>query len=203
MVLQPENRCHSIEAWQSHPSQGRHFLREEEDQGQMGAQASWGSMSDHNRHPLIWSERPGQTFTCPTSQLTPPHCIRCWHSLACGCLPSTGWMYQSHPSQAYSQREWQQDNATRRWWSGNHPASGQEDSPRVDQWEATASPMDVSWSIHWRWVKIPGNVWWVSLLTEWLAGLCAFGGGIDVSASSCHQIADWMTTTTTHRTGIQ
>ena len=30
-----------------------------------------------------------QTVTCPTLQLTPPHHIRNWHSLVCGCLPST------------------------------------------------------------------------------------------------------------------
>ena len=29
-----------------------------------------------------------------------------------------------------------------------HPVSGQEDFPGVDQWEASASPLDVCWSIH-------------------------------------------------------
>ena len=33
-------------------------------QGQIGGQASWGSMSDHDRHPLIWSERPAQKYSC-------------------------------------------------------------------------------------------------------------------------------------------
>ena len=124
MVLWPENRFHRIEAWQSYPSQGRCFLREEEDQGQMGEQASGGSMWDHDRCPLVWSERPTWKFTHPTSQPAPPHCIRSWCSLACGCLPSMRRMYQSHPSQAYSQREWQQDTATRRWWTSDHPALG-------------------------------------------------------------------------------
>ena len=79
------------------------FQMEEEDQGQMGGQASWGSMSDCDRQsPHAWSERPAWKFTCPTSQLAPPHCIRSWHSLVHGCLPSMGQMYQPHPSQAYS-----------------------------------------------------------------------------------------------------
>ena len=42
---------------------------------------------------------------CPTLQPAPPHCVRSWHSLMHGCLPSMGWMYQTHPSQAYSWRE--------------------------------------------------------------------------------------------------
>ena len=50
-VLWLENRCHRFEAWQSCPSQGRHLSREEDDQGQMGGQASQGSTSDHDRHP--------------------------------------------------------------------------------------------------------------------------------------------------------
>ena len=106
------------------------------------------------RHPLIWSERLAWKFMHPTSQPAPIHSIRSWHSLVHGCLPSMGQMYQPHPSQAYSQREWQQDNATRRWWSGNHPASGYEDFPGVDKWEAMASFIDVSQSIHWRWLKM-------------------------------------------------
>ena len=32
--------------------------------------------------------------------------------------------------------------------SDDHPASGLEDFPGVDKWEAMASPMDVNWSIH-------------------------------------------------------
>ena len=124
MVLWPENRCHRIEAWWTHPSQGRCLSREEEDQGQMGGQASWGGVSDCNRHPLIWSERPTWTFTHPTSQLAPPCSVRSWHSLMCGCLPSMGQMYQPHPHQAYSQRDWQQDYTIGRWWSGDHPMSG-------------------------------------------------------------------------------
>ena len=59
----------------------------------------------------------------PTSQPAPPHYIRNWCFPMCGCLPSMGWMYQPHPSPAYSW-EWQQDNTTRRWWSGDHTASG-------------------------------------------------------------------------------
>ena len=31
----------------------------------MGGQASWGSMSNHNRCPLVWSERSAWKFTCP------------------------------------------------------------------------------------------------------------------------------------------
>ena len=50
----------------------------------------------------------------------------------CGCLPSMGQMNQPLPSQAYSWREWQQDYATRRWWSDNHHISGQEDFSGVD-----------------------------------------------------------------------
>ena len=122
-VLQLEDWHHRFETWQSCPGQGRCLSREEEDHGQMGEQASGGSVSDHDRCPLVWSERPAWEFTCSTSQPA-PHCVRSWHSLACGCLSSMGWMYQSHPSQAYSQREWQQDYTTRRWWSGNHPTSG-------------------------------------------------------------------------------
>ena len=119
MVLQLENRHHRFEAWQSCPNQGRHFSREEEDLGQMGRQVSWGSMSDHDRYPLIWSERPAWKFMHLTSLLAPPHCIRSWCSPACGCLPSMGWRYQSHASHAYCQREWQQDNYHKMmvWWS--------------------------------------------------------------------------------------
>ena len=123
-VLWLENRCHRFEAWQSHTSQGRHLSRKRKRSRQKGRQASWGSTSDHDRHPLIWSERPAWTFLYPTLQLAPPHCIRGWHSLMCGCLSSTGWMYQPHPGQAYSPREWHQDNATRRWWACDHPVSG-------------------------------------------------------------------------------
>ena len=90
------------------------FQGEEEDQGQMGGQASWGSASDCNRHPLIWSERSAWEFIHSTLQLVPPHCIRSCCSLECGCLPSMGWLYQSHPSQAYSWREWQQEYTKRR-----------------------------------------------------------------------------------------
>ena len=97
MLLWLENKCCRIEAWQSCPNQGRHFSREEEDQGQVGGQTSWGRMSDHDRHPLIQSEGPFWKFTCPTLQLAPPCCIRSWCSLVCGHPPSMGWMYQSHP----------------------------------------------------------------------------------------------------------
>ena len=69
-----------------------------------------------------------------------------------------GQMYQPHPSKAYSQEVWQWDYAMRRYWSGGHPASGQEDFPGVDQWEATTSPMDVNQSVHWGQVKTLGNV---------------------------------------------
>ena len=102
MVLWPEYRCHRIEAWWSLPSKCRQSSREEEDQGEMGGQVSWGNMSDHNRHPLIWSEGQAWKFKHPTSQASPPCCSRSWHSLACGHLSSVGWMYQTHPSQAYS-----------------------------------------------------------------------------------------------------
>ena len=123
MVLWPENRCHRIEAWQSCPSQGRCFSRKRK------IKDRWEDKPHvvvHQivRHPLLQSEEPVWIFTCPTSQLAPPHCIRSWYSLACGCLPSMGQLYQSHPSQAYSQREWQQNNIKRRWCSGDHPASG-------------------------------------------------------------------------------
>ena len=123
-VLWLKDRCHRIEAWWSHPNQGRCFSREEEDQGQMGEQASWGSTSDCKRHPLIWSERPTWKLMCPMSQLAAPHSIRNQYSLVCGHLPNMGWIYQSNPSQTYSWGEWQQDNATRRWWPDEHPASG-------------------------------------------------------------------------------
>ena len=113
MVLWLENRYHRFEAWWSCLSQGRCLSREEEDHVQMGGQASWGGASDHNRCPLIQNEGPAGKFMHPTSQLAPPDCIRSCHSLACGCLPSMGQMCQPHHSQAYSQREWQQDYATR------------------------------------------------------------------------------------------
>ena len=61
MVQWPENRHHRFEAWWSHPSQSRHLSREDEDQGQMGGQASAGSMSDHDICPLIWNERSAWT----------------------------------------------------------------------------------------------------------------------------------------------
>ena len=83
MVLWLENRCHRFEAWQSCLSQGRCLSREEEDQGQMGGQASQSGASDHDRHPLIWSERPTWTFTHPTLQLAPPRSIRSWHVPLC------------------------------------------------------------------------------------------------------------------------
>ena len=69
----------------------------------------------------------------------------------------------------------------------------------VDQWEATASIVDVHWSIHWRWVKVSCNVQyaWMSARSH------VFGGGIDVTAHRCHQILDQMTVTTTHRTESQ
>ena len=43
--------------------------------------------------------------SCFASQPAPACCVRSWLSLAFGCLPSMGWMYQSHPSQAYSWME--------------------------------------------------------------------------------------------------
>ena len=68
-------------------------------------------------------------------------------------------------------------------WSGNHPASGLGRSLGVDKWEAKASPMDISQSIHWRWVKFLGHVYWMwtSSLTEWQTGSHAFGGGTDIN----------------------
>ena len=36
--------------------------------------------------------------THPPLKLPSSHCIRDWHSLVCGCLPSMGLMYQPHPS---------------------------------------------------------------------------------------------------------
>ena len=47
--------------------------------------------------PLLQSDRPMQTVMHPPPQST-SHCIRDWHSLVCGCLPSMGLMYQPHPS---------------------------------------------------------------------------------------------------------
>ena len=109
VVLQLKDWCHRLETWWSCPSQGRCLSREEEDHGQIRGQVSWSSSSDLNRHPFIWSERPAWKFMHSTLQLAPPHCIRSWHSLECGCPPGMGWMYQSLPSQAYSQRGWQHD----------------------------------------------------------------------------------------------
>ena len=63
-----------------------------------------------------------------------------------------------------------------RWWSGNHPASGQEDFPGVDQWEAMTSPMDICQIIHQGWVRTSGNVLREGMFT----GSCAFGRGIDI-----------------------
>ena len=80
-----ENRSNRIETWQSHPSQSRHLSREEEDQGQMGGQASWGSTADHDRHPLVWSERPWlgyETGVCSTmSSSSMLDCHLLWHGI--------------------------------------------------------------------------------------------------------------------------
>ena len=54
VVLGLENRYCRFEAWWSCLSQGRCLSKEEEDQGQIGGQASQSGASDHDRHPLIW-----------------------------------------------------------------------------------------------------------------------------------------------------
>ena len=58
--------------------------------------------------------------------------------------------------------------------------------------------MDICQSVHWGWVKIPGNVMWV-----WtLEGTCMFGQGNDITPCICHWIVYPKIDTTTHRTGL-
>ena len=204
MVLWLENRCHRIETWWSCSSQGRHFSRKEEDQGQTGGQVSWGSTSDHDRHPLAQSERPAWNFTHPTSQPAPPCCIRSWCSLACGHLPCMGWMFQSHPSQAYSQGEWKQDNGTRRWWSDYHIVSGWEDNP----WGGLVGSYDLSHGCQLECQLKMGEI-----SRQCFVGMDIFidNGQQDhmhlvegwTSIHRYHWIVDCMTTMTTHRTRTQ
>ena len=59
-----KTRCHRLEYWWSCLSQGKSLSREEEDHGQMANKTSQGGVSDHDKHPLIWNERPAGKFTC-------------------------------------------------------------------------------------------------------------------------------------------
>ena len=84
MVLQLKDRCCWPEAWWSCLNEGWHIPGKEEDKEQVRGQTPQGSASDHNRCPLVWSDKPMQTVTHPTLQMTSPHCIRNWHPLCMG-----------------------------------------------------------------------------------------------------------------------
>ena len=107
-----------------HPSQGKTPFKGRGRSRTEGRTSLMSSKSDHNRDPLIWSERPAWTFTCPTLQLVPPHCIRSGCSFVHRCPPSMGQITSPSPFKPTPRGSDKQDNATRRWWPGNHPASG-------------------------------------------------------------------------------
>ena len=70
-----------------------------------------------------------------------------------------------HPRWANSRREWDWGIATMSRLSCTCPASGKQDSSRVDQWEATCSPMDVGWNIHAR-SRVKGSKWRIVSVKE-------------------------------------
>ena len=170
----------------------------------MGGQASWGSMSDHNIHPLIQSKEPTQTFMYPTLQLAPPHCIRSWHSLICRCLPSTGWMYKPHPSQAYS-------------WGSDSETMSQEDSGlAITQHQARKTSLGwingKLWLLPWMLTRASTDDGWrfqamcsrhgcLLQRNEQEDHVCLVEGWMETHR--CQQIANWLTTMTTHGTGMQ
>ena len=126
MVLWLENWHHRFETWWSCPSQGGYLSREEEDQGQMGGQATWGSTPDHDRCLLIQSEGPALwTFThliIATSSSSLHQRLVFPYSV--GVCQVQDRCTSSTPVKPTPRGEWQQDNATRGQWSGNHPVSG-------------------------------------------------------------------------------
>ena len=60
-----------------------------------------GGASDHNRHPLLQSDKPTWKVMHPPPKLTSSGCIRGWHFLVYGKPSYTGQVYQSHPMQDY------------------------------------------------------------------------------------------------------
>ena len=78
----------------------------------------WGGMSDHDRHPLLWSDRPMQTVTHPLKP-TSSHCIRCWHSPVYRCPSCMGQMYQLPPHTRPLQME------VKIWWCHKRAVVGQ------------------------------------------------------------------------------
>ena len=59
-----------------------------------------------------------------------------------------GKMYQFHPRWTNSRKEWEWRIPTMSRLPGTRPVSGKQDSSRVDQREATCSPMDLGWNVH-------------------------------------------------------
>ena len=57
--------------------------------------------SDHNRCPLLQSDKPTWKVMSPPLKLTSSHCIRDWHSLVYRQPSCMGQVYQSHPTQDY------------------------------------------------------------------------------------------------------
>ena len=51
--------------------------------------------------------------------------------------------------------------------SGAHPASGKQDSSRVDQWGATCSPMDIRQNVHVG-SRAKGSKWRIMSLKEFI-----------------------------------
>ena len=65
----------------------------------MGRRDLGGGVSDHDRHPLLQSDKPTQEVMSPPPKLASSHCIRGWCSLVYGQPSCMGQVYQPHPMQ--------------------------------------------------------------------------------------------------------
>ena len=171
----------------------------------------WGSTSDCDTDvPLYEVKRPAQTFMYVLNHNHGSSllCHEKWHSLACvGVCNKYGMdVPVSTPVKPTPKG------------SDSKTMPQEEDGLAITQHQARKTPLEwineklhgfshgcqleVSTEDGWRFL---GNVWWMWMHLYWQngwTGSYAFGEGIDTSTHRCHQLVDWMTTTTTHRTGI-
>ena len=156
----------------------------------------WGSSSYCNRCTILWSDRPMWMAMHPPLKPTSSHHVRGWHSLVYRCLSCTGQLYQPHPMQAYFQRKWRYDDATRVEWQGSHPTPSQQDFPgwingklQLLLWMSTGASTKDGWRHqvtcsrhrHWKehihlteWMMslpIDAIRWWTPGLTQLLTEL--------------------------------
>ena len=75
-----------------------------------------GGVSNHDRCPLLWSDKPTWKVTSPPPKPTSSCCISDQHSLVYGQPSYMGQVYQPHPMQDYLWKRWKEEDATRGKW---------------------------------------------------------------------------------------